>query len=221
MSIQHHLDDATIMRYASGDLDEAFAIVVASHIAMCADCRRAVRLAEAVGGADLLETETSDLNGGAFDRLMLMVDATPVATVERERPTEAIKADSSEVPLPLCRHVGRKFDEIRWKTVVPGIQRCRIDLVPTDSALYMLRINPGRKMPEHGHGGEEMTLVLKGSYRDEFGRFAAGDVADLDHHVEHQPRVDSPEPCICLIATETKARFKGRIGRLLQPLIGI
>ena len=85
----------------------------------------------------------------------------------------------------------------------------------------MLRINPGLKMPEHGHGGEEMTLILKGAYRDEFGRFAAGDIADLDHHVEHQPRVDSPEPCICLIATETKARFKGRIGRLLQPLIGI
>ena len=82
MSIQHHLDDATIMRYASGDLDEAFAIVVASHIAMCAECRRAVRLAEAVGGVELLEGGQSQLDESAFDRLMRRVDSAPDSLID-------------------------------------------------------------------------------------------------------------------------------------------
>ena len=32
MTPHHHLDDATVMRYASGTLDEAFTVVVASHL---------------------------------------------------------------------------------------------------------------------------------------------------------------------------------------------
>ncbi len=85
----------------------------------------------------------------------------------------------------------------------------------------MLHIAPGKALPEHGHGGTEMTLVLSGAYRDELGRFGPGDVADLDEHVEHQPKVEQDAPCICLVATETPTRFKGIFSRILQPLVGI
>ena len=75
MNMQHHLDGATLLRYAAGDLDEAFSVVVASHLAMCAECRRALRVAEKVGGQLLEEAETADLSSGAFERLMQRVDA--------------------------------------------------------------------------------------------------------------------------------------------------
>jgi putative transcriptional regulator len=76
-------------------------------------------------------------------------------------------------------------------------------------------------VPEHGHGGAELTLVLTGSYSDATGRYHRGDVADLDEDVEHQPVVDPDGPCICLIASETKAKFRGMLARLLQPIIGV
>jgi len=76
-------------------------------------------------------------------------------------------------------------------------------------------------MPEHGHGGSELTLLLRGSYRDEVGHFARGDLADLDETVEHQPVADPETGCICLIGTESKARFKSLFARLLQPLTGL
>ena len=97
--------------------------------------------------------------------------------------------------------------------------------LPTSKAargsLRLLKIAPGKKIPEHGHGGTEITMVLTGSYRDAFGRFGPGDVADLDENVEHQPTVISSEPCICLVATEAPTRFKSFFGRLFQPLVGI
>jgi putative transcriptional regulator len=87
--------------------------------------------------------------------------------------------------------------------------------------LQLLRIAPGKMLPDHGHGGEELTLVLSGSYSDHMGRFSAGDVADLDEDTEHAPRVDSDVACICLVATEAPTRFKSFWARLAQPFVGI
>ena len=84
-----------------------------------------------------------------------------------------------------------------------------------------MRSGAGRAMPEHGHGGEEITLVLKGAYSDHMGRFGEGDVADLDEAIEHRPVVDEDRDCICLVATERPTRFKSLAARLMQPFVGI
>ena len=76
-------------------------------------------------------------------------------------------------------------------------------------------------MLEHGHGGEELTLVLQGAFRDKVGRFARGDIADLDEDTEHCPIIEVGETCICLYATEAPSHFKTFLGRLLQPFLGI
>ncbi|MEX3007185.1 ChrR family anti-sigma-E factor [Hoeflea sp. TYP-13] len=222
MSIHHHLDDASLMRYASGDLDPAFCVIVASHLAMCEGCRKAVRLAEAVGGDCLDRTEEASLSADSFARLSQMIDAEAGRQTPAPAAAKASAADiRSDVPLPLQSLIGNSLDDVNWQWVVPGVQRHRIELAGTGSSLFMLKIGPGRKMPEHGHGGTEMTLVLSGSYRDAIGRFGPGDIADLDEHVEHQPAVDSDDPCICLVATEEPTRFKGFVSRLMQPLVGI
>ena len=222
MSIHHHLDAASLMRYAAGDLDPAFAVVVASHIAMCDECRQAVRLAEAVGGACLSDMPEAELSDGSFTRLSRMIDAVPdTATTRPSAETRPANDPAGDVPLPLSSLIGGSLDALPWRVVVPGVHRHKIELADTSSSLFLLKIGSGKKMPEHGHGGTEMTLILRGSYRDSMGRFARGDIADLDEHVEHQPVVDSHDPCICLVATEEPTRFKGIVSRLMQPLVGI
>ena len=109
-----------------------------------------------------------------------------------------------------------------WRRVAPGVWQKPIELSEgAESTLRLLRIASGKKVPEHGHGGQELTLILSGAYEDEIGRFSAGDVADLDATIEHQPKVVSQEDCICLAATEAKTRFTGLASRLLQPIVGI
>ena len=63
-----------------------------------------------------------------------------------------------------------------------------------------MRFAPGKRIPDHGHHGSEMTLILAGAYIDEFGRFARGDIADLGDDVEHSPHVEGEEDYICLVA---------------------
>jgi putative transcriptional regulator len=75
-------------------------------------------------------------------------------------------------------------------------------------------------MPTHGHRGQELTLVLAGSFSDEHGTFARGDVEEADEDVEHQPIADPGEDCICLAVTDAPLRLRG-IAAILQPFLRI
>lgn len=219
MTIAHHLDEATLMRYASGDLDEAFLVVVATHLAMCDECRKAVHDAEELGGEMLFACEPADMNPAALNMLLNRIDVDEPAAEHMPQDSKPLQGG---LPAPLARKVGANLDDISWRRVAPGVKRHVIETdKATTSSLYMLWIAPGISVPEHSHGGSEMTLILSGAYRDDLGRFGPGDIADLDEHVEHQPRVEDEAPCICLVATETRARFSGLLGRLMQPFVGI
>ena len=85
----------------------------------------------------------------------------------------------------------------------------------------LLYIPPGQAVPDHGHNGLELTLVLQGSFSDETGRFGVGDVEVADEDLEHTPVADGGPPCICLAATDMPLKFNSFVPRMLQPLFRI
>ena len=87
--------------------------------------------------------------------------------------------------------------------------------------LRLLKIQPGTTMPRHSHKGGELTLILRGAYEDELGKFGVGDLADLDTDHTHSPKAVGDAPCICLIATAAPLAFKTLSGRIAQPFIGL
>jgi putative transcriptional regulator len=217
LTINHHLDTATIMAHAAGTLDEALSFVVASHIAMCPACGEASRQACLLGGEILRVLEDTAVSETCRSETLRMLDT---ATLHRfpQKPS-----DASDLPQPLNLLLqGKSLEEIPWKSKAPGLALYDLPVSRASRGkLFLMRIAAGKAMPEHGHGGEEITLILSGAYNDSLGRFAVGDVADLDEDFEHQPVVESQAPCICLVATEAPTRFKSWPARLLQPLIGI
>ena len=80
---------------------------------------------------------------------------------------------------------------------------------------------PGRAVPDHGHGGLELTLVLQGSFHDASGAFKAGDVEVATEDVQHVPIAGEGMACICLAASDAPLRFRGWLPRLLQPMFRI
>jgi putative transcriptional regulator len=85
----------------------------------------------------------------------------------------------------------------------------------------LLKARGGIVVPEHGHNGEEWTLVLRGRYQTECGYFRIGDMDIADENIEHQPSIDQDEECICLVVTEGPIRFKSLVSRMAQPFIGL
>jgi len=118
--------------------------------------------------------------------------------------------------------VGGDLDSLTWKFIGPGVRAVRIPVVGrADSRLWLLRAAPGTYLPEHGHRGSELTLVVKGRYADGESTFVTGDLSDLGDGEWHRPRVGNDEECICVVATEAPLLLKGVFARLFQPLIGL
>mgnify|MGYP003777367709 CR=1 FL=1 len=216
MKPNHHLDDSTLLAYAAGTLEEAFTVVAASHIAVCPDCRRAVRAAEALGGELLEQAAEAAVSADCRSRTFAALEQAGLYRLPVPAPRPAFPRPLAQL-LPVAR-----LEDLTWKRKAPGVAIFDVKL-PTSAKgqLKLLRIGAGRAMPEHGHGGEEITMVLKGAYHDHMGRFAEGDVADLDEDIEHRPVVDMDGDCICLVATERPTRFKSLAARLMQPFVGI
>ncbi|MBX9926984.1 MAG: ChrR family anti-sigma-E factor [Hyphomicrobiaceae bacterium] len=218
MKIAHHVDDATLMSFVAGSLPEALSAVVSTHLAVCGECRAKVGEMECIGSALLTELMPSAM-AAAVPRTPQR-DPRPVVD-EGDEILAAVER-SGDIPGPLSRLVGSDLSSVRWKRLGLGVWHLPIPLTGASHGdLRLLKISPGQVMPEHGHGGTELTMVLAGSYTDEIGTYHPGDVADLDGEVEHSPVADRKLGCICLIASEEKARFKGAFARFVQPLTGM
>lgn len=220
MSIAHHVDDATLMSYAAGSLPEVLSAVVATHLSLCSTCRHELSNMECIGAMLMTSLPPSTITTSAHT---VSRDAAGGSTTAGVRKAGGAGEDApGDVPSPLSRLVGAELSEIRWRRLGLGIWHHPIMLDDeTKGDLRLIKVAPGQIMPEHGHGGSELTLVLSGSYVDRIGRFGPGDIADLDSDVEHGPVADRHTGCVCLIASEEKARFKGVLARIAQPFTGL
>ena len=214
-TIMRHPDPATLMSYAAGSLTEPLAAVAAAHISMCDECRAELADMELLGAALLSGAEQVPV-GAAMQAPHRPTDVS-VSEVARSR-----AEPSDRLPAPIAAAFHLSFDAIPWKRLGPGVLHYRLPLSHgVEGDLRLLKIGPGRVMPDHGHGGGELTLVLDGAYNDATGSYRRGDIQDVDETVEHTPVADKETGCVCLIASERPARFKGLVGKLLQPWTGM
>ena len=210
--IKHHLNDALLMSYAAGSLPEAFSLVVATHISMCDECRAHLGAFEAVGGVlldDVAASQDVDL------------DAT-LALIEQGSKAP-IRVDLSKVglfPSALQDYVGGDLSSVKWRAVGMGVRQA---ILPTskDASVRLLHIPAGCAVPDHGHRGIELTLVLQGAFRDEFDRFGPGDLEIATEEDVHTPVAEGGVDCICLAATDAPLKFRGLVQRIAQPFLRI
>lgn len=211
-TIHHHPDDATLLAYAAGSLPEAFNLIVATHISLCDHCRGSADAYDAVGGSMLAtQAPQAKMGPGSLEVVLQRMDAPEIVTSER-RP--------GVLPAPLQDYVGGDLNQIKWRPLGMGVKQA---ILPTSKAASarLLRIPAGAAMPDHGHNGTEMTLVLQGAFQDVDGYFARGDLETADSDVQHVPVADIHEDCICLAVTDAPLRFTGWLPRILQKFVRI
>jgi putative transcriptional regulator len=145
-----------------------------------------------------------------------------MARIRKPQPAAAQKSAPKPgiFPKPLQDYVGGDLDAVKWKSLGGGVRQA---ILPTGgkASARLLFIPAGQSVPDHGHRGTELTLVLQGSFSDQVDRFARGDIEIANEDLNHQPIAGSEADCICLAATDAPLRFNSLIPRLLQPIFRI
>ena len=222
MKIEHHPGDDLLLAYSAGTLDEATSLLVATHLALCPVCRSDLDLLDTIGGA-LIEqahvTETADasipdtiLNAASDAR-----HANPAETMD----SPPKQTGAYVLPQPLRNQVGADAAGLAWRTIGGGIRQFPVSIEGGGSTARLLYIPAGKGVPDHGHHGLEMTLVLAGSFYDRGSYYRRGDVGIADPGVVHHPTAGPEEDCICLAVTDAPLKFQSLIPRLLQRFHGI
>jgi putative transcriptional regulator len=215
---RHHPGDDTLLGHAAAALPQGLSLVVATHLALCPACRTRMAEADAVGGALLDALDPAPLGAGALDGVLARLDEPASETISVTAPGRAQTA----VPRPLRDHLEAPLGALRWRPVAPGVRFHPLTGLSSErGAVRLLRVAPGSALPRHGHTGSELTLVLRGWFEDEAGRFAEGDVEDADPGTVHRPVIGGDFDCICLVATDAPLRFDGLLARAAGRLIGL
>ncbi|MFZ7093002.1 ChrR family anti-sigma-E factor [Primorskyibacter sp. 2E233] len=212
-SITHHLTDALIMGYSAGTLPEAVNLIVATHVSLCDECRAAVEAHDAVGGGLIEECAPAAVSKDCLSQVMSLIRDEP-APVAAQVPVDPA------IPAPLRDYVGTSLADVKWRPVGMGVKQAVLR-TSSEATARLLFIPAGTAVPDHGHNGLELTLVLQGAFRDEDGYFRRGDIEVASEAVNHTPIADISEDCICLAVTDAPLRFKGLLPRLAQPFLGI
>jgi putative transcriptional regulator len=212
---RHHPNEERLVEYSAGGLHEPGSLVIATHLALCTECRAEVDRLEAVGGAMLGAIQPAALSTGALDTALANLDG------HQSPPTVAPlpRVMSTTIPSPLSDYLGADMDLLDWKQRLGGVAEYVLPLGASPLKTFLLKMGAGRKLPFHTHRGYEMTLVLEGAYLDHMGEFRAGDFIELDGSVTHQPIITDEDDCICLAVTDAPLRFTSGIARLLNPFM--
>jgi putative transcriptional regulator len=170
-----------------------------------------------VGGALLDGTDSEPVSQDCFAETMRLISS---GALRPEKRSPARGDAASILPAPVREYVGGDVDKVKWKPIGMGVKQA---ILPTskDATARLLYIPAGAAVPDHGHRGMELTLVLQGAFVDETDRFARGDIEIADEDLTHTPVADIGEDCICLAATDAPLRFNKLIPRIAQPFFRI
>jgi putative transcriptional regulator len=203
--------DALLASYAAGSLNAPLQALVGSHLELSRDNRAFVAALEDLAGLELVQAVQAPLPGR--DRML-----EAILSGEPDRLTAAAPPASDAVlPAPLLRLVGRGSPDIAWRFKLPGIKEYRVaETEAGEAVLYWVKA--GRRLPQHTHEGDEVTLLLAGGFTDPLGHYRRGDIAIADADLDHTPVADADEDCICFAVTDAPLQLTGPVMRLLRKV---
>ncbi len=212
------VDDEILAAYAAGNLPEALSVVVAAQASICPEVRERLRELEAIGGGLLELMSGSEMSLGSLEETMRMIAEREERGVPDAPAAPAPRTDI--LPAPVQAYVGGGIEHVRWRAIGMGAKQAILHETQ-DASVRLLKIPAGCELPDHGHAGLEMTLVLQGAFQDGDKRFARGDVEIADQNTAHMPIADVGEDCVCLVACEGRLKFSGILPRIAQPFLRI
>jgi len=237
MSIDHHPSPEHLAEYAAGTGTIGVDLIVACHATLCPTCRRAIEEMEHIGGA-MAEREAAAGGGGDtpahgsttggldLDALIGKTLDAVTALPPEVAPRAPVSPDDGDAflifPAPLRTYLPDPAN-IPWRRVLPGAARFDLDIPGHEGPpIHLKKLQPGLKIPQHGHRGQEFDLVLAGGINDHTRSrvFDRGDLSYADTDTEHRLSILPGEVCITVSVAEAPVEASSWVARMLYKKAG-
>jgi len=209
-----HPDLDLMMEYSAGTLPLAQSTCVSVHVGNCEHCQRLSAQLSEVGAAMFENLEPVSVGQGQLDAVLARLDEEPPLKY-----TLANSGENSVTPAILQRLMKGDFSDLTWKSIGKTLRISYLKTGDPDHELALYHIKAGGRIPEHGHRGTEMTLVLEGAFSDADGSYQAGDFIVRRPGEVHSPMALQSEDCICVAVLDAPLKFTSWKFRWLNPFL--
>ena len=213
---KHHPTLDFLTDYAASTLPTAQAACVSAHTAYCDSCRRTTEQLQDIGGALFAKLAPVAVSESVVDCVLAKLDEPAPLSYSNSRDAAS---KSPGLPTLLTRIINGDFSELVWKRVTKYLNVSYLKTGDTAHEFALYRIGAGGRIPEHNHGGSEMTLVLQGGFADDSGVYHPGDFVYRQATDTHAPVAIDGEDCICLAVLDAPLHFTQWQHRWLNPLL--
>lgn len=217
--ITYHPSEALLRSHAHGDLPESLAVAVSLHCDLCPECQQQLEamthtLAQQAWFSEpsLSHQESGEKVTDDFDAMLASITAQEVTpTYLAPEPSYTLWIDNKEYRVPYILH---RYQHVKWNHL-GAVSRTRLN-EEQEMRSNLLHIKAGGEIPHHTHKGFELTLLLDGSFEDEFGQYKKGDFIWLDSSNSHSPKTE--EGCLCYTVQNAPLYFKQGLSKIFNPI---
>nr|WP_136250104.1 ChrR family anti-sigma-E factor [Ningiella ruwaisensis] len=220
--IRFHPTSRALAGFAEGLIAPNESLVVSAHCDMCHSCRNKVKtMAESVAQAYL--SEPSQTSNAVDNELANMFDAI-VSRPEIEirskrtsadfRKTVKVNGKSFTVPQSLQRYAASMGS---WSQLIGKLWQAPV-MIGGKNLANFIYMEKGGSVPEHTHIGNELTLVIDGTFSDGLNAYETGDFIALSTSDTHTPAANMHEGCLVFSIIDEPLHFTSGWAKLINPL---
>jgi len=225
----HPLGDELYAAYASGALSGPMRLLLDAQASVNPDVARQRAAADALSGVMLETVAPVPVRANALSEALAAIDAEEAGLGEaslkpglgdhaaRRAAQAAGKGLSEILGLPAPVRDLALDRGASWQFAGPGVRTMTL-IEDGGAKAELIRLEPGRGVPHHGHDGREFTLVLTGAFHDGLDRYGTGELCAADPDTEHKPVAEPGAVCIALAVTDGPLAFTGPLGWVQRAL---
>lgn len=212
--IKHHPSEDILAQFVSGELPAAVSVAVAIHVEMCSCCQQKVaHYTEQAAQLSLVEADTeSSMSALDLDDMFAQITQDESLESVPMKLSSTLQWGDKQIVVPTAL---QQLEFSDWSGL-GKINRSRVKLDDDSNRSSLLHIEAGGEIPAHTHTGQELTVLLDGSFKDEMGEYHRGDFIWLNTEHQHQPI--SEEGCLCYAVVTDPLHFTEGLSRLLNPI---
>jgi putative transcriptional regulator len=216
--VKYHPDTRFLTDYVAGSLPETQALCVAAHLHYCPACRVKVGELTELGTTLFVGQQPVATDADCFDRTMAMIDAGAGSRSTRARQPKHGTTDDG-MPSVISKLTRGNLESLSWRHTGKAFRYATINMGDSKHETSLMHIRAGGKLPRHHHKGDEITVVLKGSFSDQEDRYHVGDYIVRTSGETHTPVASQDEDCLCLATLDAPIVMNNWLYRLLVPFL--